>query len=125
MKEQFKYRAGEDGKACKEVLENLAAKRYTAELYKARRNCLDKFGWDTRSWKTMVPHWCTTPKYWEELCDIFATEEFKSLSEQNKINRCASGLTVCHFGGSASAYQHTQNLVNITYNPHTELTFGH
>jgi hypothetical protein len=111
MKEQFKYRAGEDPKHCKEVLEAIATKRYADELYEARQDCIDDFGWDTEAWKSIVPHWCTTPANWEGLYDQFATKEFQYLSKQNKTNRCASGFTVCHYAGSASAYQHSQNLV--------------
>jgi hypothetical protein len=111
MQERFKYRPGEDVRVCREVLEAIATDRYADEVYEARKKCFDKFGWDTEAWKDMVPHWCTFPQHWKGLCDISATEEFQSLSEQNKNNRCASGLTVCHNGGSASAYQHKKNLI--------------
>jgi hypothetical protein len=112
MKERFTYQTTDNVKYCKEVLESIATKRYASELQEARKRCYEKFGWNTEGWKTMVPHWCRTFRYWHELCDIYGTPEYRALSQRNKANRCASGLTTSHYSGSISAYQHARNLVN-------------
>ncbi|KAF3341194.1 Plant transposase (Ptta/En/Spm family) [Carex littledalei] len=111
--ERFTYREGEDPDRCREVLDGIAGKRYGEEMNTARDKCFKAFGRDIDKWKGMVPHWCLNAKYWHELCDIFGTDEWQGLSAQNKSNRTTSGLTVSHFGGSASAHQTQKKLKNL------------
>ncbi|KAF3338626.1 hypothetical protein FCM35_KLT17463 [Carex littledalei] len=110
--ERFRYKEGQDVRICRLVMDAIAAKRYTEELNKARTKCINKFGDDIESWKTMVPHWCLQPSNWAGLCDIFNTEGWKDLSKQNKENRTASGFAVSHYGGCSSAHQHLKKLVS-------------
>ncbi|KAF3336794.1 hypothetical protein FCM35_KLT19380 [Carex littledalei] len=111
--EKFRYRDGEDVQRCREVLEAIAAKRYSGELHEARNNCIKKFGRNILAWKKSVPHWCLTHAYWHGLCDIFATDEWQEVSKQNHDNRTTSGLTVSHYAGCASAHQHFGKLKNL------------
>ncbi|KAF3320226.1 hypothetical protein FCM35_KLT01501 [Carex littledalei] len=113
LKEKFRYRDGEDVQRCREVLEAIAAKRYSGELHEARNNCIKKFGRNIPAWKKSVPHWCLTHAYWHGLCDIFDTDEWQEVSKQNHDNRTTSGLTVSHYAGCASAHQHFGKLKNL------------
>ncbi|KAF3330251.1 hypothetical protein FCM35_KLT03605 [Carex littledalei] len=108
-----RYRDGEDVQRCREVLEAIAAKRYSGELHEARNSCIKKFGRNIPAWKKSVPHWCLTHAYWHGLCDIFATDEWQEVSKQNHDNRTTSGLTVSHYAGCASAHQHFGKLKNL------------
>ncbi|KAF3334975.1 Plant transposase (Ptta/En/Spm family) [Carex littledalei] len=111
--ERYRYAKDEDPDRCRTVLDAIAGKRYCEELAKARHNRIKLYGWDIMAWKANVPHWCVAPVHWRGLCDIFFSDEWQLVSKQNQLNRTASGNSVSHYAGSASAHQHFTKLTTL------------
>ena len=69
----------------------------------------------------MLPEWCKAQDTWNDLCDYFSSEEFNIDSNRNRENRTKSGSQPGHFGGSASATKHRDQMVKLEENLYTIL----
>ena len=70
---------------------------------------------DPLQWKPFPPEWMQ-PKWWQMLCEHWASEEVLQVSAQKRKNRYTGG-SAQHTGGSRSIAMHRKLMVRLTLLP--------